>query len=62
MKLIVERLEDQFFVYRENEKLFKKNEVRRKLTGTKIEVKSLDDDCLLSSALADGDYIVVEIK
>lgn len=61
MKLIIERLGEEFFAYREQENHFKQVEKFRKTRGKRKRPEVLDEECSLSMVLDDEDYIVVEI-
>ena len=58
MKLIIERLDDQFFAYMEEDNQFKTNQKTR---GNLVPHILLNEDCLLDTALDNGDHMVFNL-
>ncbi len=61
MKLIIEKDGDGLFAYRESEKQFKTVDKDRQSRLTRVNVKTLDEECDLDQ-MENRTYIVVDIK
>jgi hypothetical protein len=59
--LVIQRIDNSFYAYREDEDHFCNVELFRKKDSTRLKQHILDDECDLS-ALPENSYIVFEIK
>ncbi len=63
MKLVIERIKGNSYAYTETEAQYKLNEkARRNDNEKRLNIKQLENECLLDSPLYENCYFVVDVK